>query len=81
MQDARGGRQTFAHNASGQLASHTDCSGKTTRFSYSQLGHLAARTDALRYVTRYDTDRLGRVKTVTHPDGTQEHPNTTPTAT
>ncbi|WCM88927.1 RHS repeat-associated core domain-containing protein [Acidovorax sp. NCPPB 3576] len=71
--DANGGRQQWRWTPQALLASHTDCSGKTTRFEYDASGHLRVRTDALGQATQYIHDPLGRLLSVQHPDGSVQN--------
>ncbi len=47
MIDAQGGRSLYAYNACGQLARHTDCSGRSQSWRHGAWGEVLETTDAL----------------------------------
>ncbi len=47
MIDAQGGRSLYAYNACGQLARHTDCSGRSQSWRHGAWGEVVEATDAL----------------------------------
>ncbi|AVS66238.1 sugar-binding protein [Paracidovorax avenae] len=47
MIDAQGGRSLYAYNACGQLARHTDCSGRSQSWRHGPWGEVLETTDAL----------------------------------
>ncbi|AVT06890.1 RHS repeat-associated core domain-containing protein [Paracidovorax avenae] len=47
MIDAQGGRSLYAYNACGQLARHTDCSGRSQTWRHGAWGEVLEATDAL----------------------------------
>ncbi len=47
MIDAQGGRSLYAYNACGQLARHTDCSGRSQTWRHGAWGEVLETTDAL----------------------------------
>ncbi len=68
--DPQGGRKTMSYNASGQLASYTDCSGHTTRWHHDAWGELVEETDASGQRTRHQRDTMGRLQQTRQADGT-----------
>jgi YD repeat-containing protein len=51
---AKGGKKRLQWSRTGQLASYTDCSGKTTRYGYDVHGRVVEITDALQHTTRIE---------------------------
>ncbi|AVT07096.1 RHS repeat-associated core domain-containing protein [Paracidovorax avenae] len=47
MIDAQGGRSQYAYNACGQLARHTDCSGRSQSWRHGAWGEVLEAMDAL----------------------------------
>ncbi|AVS74954.1 sugar-binding protein, partial [Paracidovorax cattleyae] len=47
MIDAQGGRSLYAYNACGQLARHTDCSGRSQSWRHGAWGEVVEAMDAL----------------------------------
>ena len=72
IEDAQGGRKRLQWNASGQLISYTDCSGKSTRWDYDRWGEVSRISDAADNTTRYERNDSGQIKAIHLPDGQTE---------
>ena len=70
--DALGGIKTLTWTKDGQISSHTDCSGYTSRWQYDDRGRLQTQTDAEGNSTHYSYDSRGNPEAVIQADGTRE---------
>ncbi len=61
----------MAYTASGQLASYTDCSAKTSTWQYGARGELVKFANAAGEATQYQYEG-GQLASVSHPDGRAE---------
>jgi YD repeat-containing protein len=73
LTDARGGVSYWTWHASGQAATHKDCSGRLTRYVYDSTGALLAQTDPASHTTTYRLDEYGRLDRLTLADGSTRH--------
>lgn len=66
--DALGGIKTLTWTKDGQILSHTDCSGYTSRWQYDNRGRLQTQTDAEGNSTHYSYDSRGNPEAVVQAD-------------
>nr|WP_267880087.1 RHS repeat domain-containing protein [Pseudomonas monteilii] len=71
MLDANGGEKTLSYTRDGQLASYTDCSGKTTLLKYDALGQLSKTVNAAGEATEYHYN-AGHLSRLVYPDKTED---------
>jgi YD repeat-containing protein len=71
LADARGRRQTLAHDANGRLDSITDAQGRRLSLAYDTQNRIMALTRPDGQTVRFGYDAIGNLVSITWPDGTQ----------